>query len=215
MFRADSRGATASFLAYLIRIVFIMIGLIFIAFGAWQFYSSYAFQQTAVATTAEVVSVEAFTKEERNSDGYYKTTITYAPTLRYRDLSGASHVSTPVLRSTSYNYPVGAEVDVLYDATSPRDVRIKGFMSAWGFGAVFFGSLIYFLERGTWQYVDSGSSVSADVHGGETSDILYIARSGSAASSESGVDDHYVLCEVPKILCEYMEDLLLIIVSFI
>lgn len=151
MAHALRRSAAASFLAYLIRFVFLLVGLALATFGAWQFYSSYAFQQTAVETTAEVLSVDAVTRTERNSDGYLETTTTYAPTLRYTDLSGAAHVSTPYLRSSEYNFPIGSEIEVLYDAAAPGDVRISGFLTTWGFGAAFFLFGLLFAVIGCWR----------------------------------------------------------------
>ncbi len=151
MLTADPRGTAASFVSYLIRIVFILMGLALVAFGAWQFYSSYSFQQTAVETTAKVLSVETVTRQERGSDGYWKTTTTYAPMLQYTDLSGRAHVSTPNLPSSSYDFAIGSDIEVLYDATAPADVRISGFTSTWGFGSAIFLFGILFAVIGCWR----------------------------------------------------------------
>ena len=61
---------------------------------------------------------------------------------------------------------------------------------------------------GFWRYVDSFTEVPSNVHNGQSGDILTIPRSGNAGSITSGGgDDYYVLCEMPKIICEYVRNM--------
>ncbi len=78
----DPHQTKAARKSKLVRWIFVAVGLIFAAVGASFLYSTYTFQQTAIATTAEVLSVETFRKRKRDNDGRMKTSITYEPTLR-------------------------------------------------------------------------------------------------------------------------------------
>lgn len=122
---------------WLVRWIFLAIGGLFTLVGAWLLYGSYSFQQTAIITTAEVLSVEKFVSRKRDNDGNTKTSITYEPTLRYKDQYGSRHVDKPNLRSSSYNFPIGSEVEIAFNPDDPAELRINDFMSKWGFGGFF------------------------------------------------------------------------------
>jgi hypothetical protein len=138
----------------LVRWIFLAVGLVFTGMGVSFLYTSYSFRQTALTTTAEVLSVERIKTRKRDNDGNWKTTISYKPTLRYEDQFGARHVGAPNLRSSSYNFPVGSEVEVSFNPDDPSDMRVNDFMSTWGFGAIFtlfgviFVAIGWFVTRG-------------------------------------------------------------------
>lgn len=124
--------------ARLIAWLFLAIGLIFAAVGAAMLYKTYIFQQTALATTAKVLSVEIIKKRKRDRDGHMKTSITYKPTLRYEDQYGTQHVGAPSITSSSYNFAVGSDVAIAFAPDNPGEMRIDDFLSNWGFGGFFF-----------------------------------------------------------------------------
>lgn len=129
--------ATNAGAAKFVRLIFLAVGLILATTGGWLTYGTYVFQQTAITTMAEVLSVERFEKRERDRDGHMKTSITYQPTLAYDDQYGVARVGKPSLRSSTYNFAVGAEIEIAFDPDDPGKVRINDFLSTWGFGGFF------------------------------------------------------------------------------
>lgn len=111
-----------------IGLIFTLIGLIFFAVGAALTYSTYDFMNSALTTTGQVISVDS---------SYTDGTTTYQPTFTYFDTEGKKHQGTPFISSSSYNFDIGAKMDILYDSRDPTSVRLNGWFSTWGFGILF------------------------------------------------------------------------------
>lgn len=128
--------------------VIVAIGLISACVGAGLLYSSYTFQLTAVSAKATVLSVETFRERKRNTDGDWEDSVTHQPTLRYTGSDGVERDVVPTMKSSTYNFPVGTELDIYIDPSAPDTVRINDFMSNWGFGGIFLAFGLLFATIG-------------------------------------------------------------------
>lgn len=145
--------------------LFILVGSIFFIVGGFLLWGAYDFMQTAQRTTGVVLSVDRIVT--RDSDG---TSVTYSPTFRYADLSGALHESSPSLRSSAYNFPIGSEVEILFDPAQPTTIRVDGFFSTWGFPGAFaaFGALFIVIGAvASWKIRGGGGTPRTTTDGAE------------------------------------------------
>ncbi|MEL7464075.1 MAG: DUF3592 domain-containing protein [Pseudomonadota bacterium] len=115
------------------RWVLAATGLVFLAIGVSQLYGAHQFTRVALPAQAVVQSVERKISSDREGE----TSVTYRPTVTYRDAFGATRTARTLMSSSGYDYPVGAEIAVLYDQDDPTTVRVDGFLSLWLFGTVF------------------------------------------------------------------------------
>ena len=116
-----------------------MIGLVWIAQRAH-------FELDALTATSEVLEVQE--GETSNVDAVYQLT------LRWTHEDGTTHVTTPRVRASYYNVPVGIELNIKYDPDDPEDVRVETQEGPWYFPRlILIGSLMSFamgrLLRGT------------------------------------------------------------------
>lgn len=79
-------------------------------------------------TTAEVIARNAYDEE----DG----TRSYAPIFRWTDADGREWIATSDMRSSAYDYPNGARIEIWYDPASNGDVRINDWFSLWGVSTI-------------------------------------------------------------------------------
>ena len=115
--------------------IFLLIfGLVFATIGAGLTYWSYSFSQSAITTSGIVTHVT--TKTSRNSTNN-STSTTYQPTVSYIDQSGATHSAQTFLSSSGYNFPLGSEIEIMYDPEDTGQIRINSWFALWGFGFVF------------------------------------------------------------------------------
>ena len=108
-----------------------VIGLVWIAQRAhFEFY--------ALTTTSEDLDVQ----EGKTSNGE----AVYQLTVRWTHEDGTTHVTTPRVRASYYNVPVGTELGIKYDPDDPEDVRVETQEGPWYFPRLFLiGSFMSFV----------------------------------------------------------------------
>ncbi len=111
-------------------IFLLAFGLLFAAVGGWFIWSSYDFSKYAVATTGSVIDLDINRSSDSNS-------VSYRPTVAFTDTDGIKRSGQTFLSSSSYNYNIGARVEILYDSRNPSKLRIQSWFSLWGFGLIF------------------------------------------------------------------------------
>ncbi|MBL1434589.1 MAG: DUF3592 domain-containing protein [Rhodobacteraceae bacterium] len=118
----------------IIAVLVILLGLIFASVGGGVTYFSYAFSLTAVATSGVVTDVEVnWSSNGSNSS----SSPTYKPTISFLDNSGVKQRAQTFLSSSSYNYPIGTKLRILYNSENPSSMRIDSWFALWGFGLIF------------------------------------------------------------------------------
>ncbi len=104
------------------------MGVVFGAVGGIFLYFSFDFTTNAHATTGTVTAVSA-----SYSDG----STTYKPSISFIDEAGVKQTGQTFLSSSSYNYPRGTKVAILYDTRTPHKLRIDSWFTLWGFPMIF------------------------------------------------------------------------------
>ena len=120
-------------------LIYFMLGIlpwIFVAVGGWLLWSARNFMARAIRTRGRVLQVSQQTSTS-SSNGTTRRTTTYKPLFEYTDPNGEIRKAETFLASTSYNYAIGSEHEILIDPEGGT-VRIPGFM-IYGFGAIFAG----------------------------------------------------------------------------
>ncbi len=106
------------------------IAVIFVGTGGAFFYFANDFSRNAIGVTGTVIDI---------SVSYSDNSTTYQPTISYVDAQGNKQIGQTFLTSSSYNYPRGSKVYILYDTRTPGDIRIDNWFSLWGLPMVFLG----------------------------------------------------------------------------
>jgi hypothetical protein len=106
------------------------------------------FEYDAVATTSTVLDVSHSSTRKGKS--------VYQLTLEWTDQTGHPHVTTPNIKASFYNVPVGTELDIKYDPNDLTDVRVETQEGPWYFPRlILIGSVMSFVfgwvTRGTPQ----------------------------------------------------------------
>jgi hypothetical protein len=83
------------------------------------------FELDAHSTISEVL--EVIPDEQRDGP------TVYALKLKWVDHLGTTHVTVPMVSSSSYDVPVGSELDISYDPNDPNDVRVQTVKGPWYF----------------------------------------------------------------------------------
>ena len=97
--------------------------------GAFLYYSS-----DFVANATEVSGIVVDVTVNQN-DG----STTYKPTVSYVDLNGIKQTGQTFLSSSSYNFPRGSKINILYDPRDPSSIRMNSWFGLWGFPSIFLG----------------------------------------------------------------------------
>ena len=97
--------------------------------GAFLYYSS-----DFVANATEVSGIVVDVTVNRN-DG----STTYKPTVSYVDMNGVKQTGQTFLSSSTYNFPRGSKINILYDPRDPSSIRINSWFGLWGFPSIFLG----------------------------------------------------------------------------
>lgn len=105
-----------------------LMAFVFSAAGGAFLYFTIEFNKNALPVTGSVVDVSAH---------YNDGSTTYKPTISYIDENGYKQTGQTNMSSSSYNYPRGAEVNILYDTRNPGEIRINTWFSLWGFPLIF------------------------------------------------------------------------------
>ena len=101
------------------RLVLGAVAFFFFAAGIYLFFESVQFVSGATRATGTVVKVDT----HRDSDGDR----TYRATIRFHTEGGQIFDGRTHTDSSSYNYAIGARVDILYAPENPAIVRIDSF----------------------------------------------------------------------------------------
>ncbi|NOR63853.1 MAG: DUF3592 domain-containing protein [Rhodobacteraceae bacterium] len=118
----------------IIAILVVLFGLIFTATGGGLTVFSYTFSQVAVATSGNVVDIEV---NWSSSSSGNSSAPTYKPTISFFDKNGTEQRAQTFLSSSSYNYPIGTKLNILYNPENPSSLRIDSWFALWGFGLIF------------------------------------------------------------------------------
>ncbi|WP_306733966.1 DUF3592 domain-containing protein [Marimonas arenosa] len=109
-------------------------GLLFTVIGVFMLYQATQFAAVAVTTTGTVVDIEI----DRSFDSETGSeSVTYRPTFEYSAVDGVKRNAKTVAASSSYDYPIGARVQILYNPDDPQTVRVSGFWSVYLLPIVF------------------------------------------------------------------------------
>ncbi len=103
--------------------------LLMIFMGGWLAKTSIMFWSGAKRTNGKVISV----RKDEDADS-----VSYTPTIAYRDNAGKLHEATTDLASGSYNYTIGSEVRIAYNHAVSPQIRIGSVAVSVSFGTIFF-----------------------------------------------------------------------------
>lgn len=132
----------------LIGPVFLVIGICLLAVGGYFVLDILSFTKNAVGAEGEVISVREHVSHKRD------TGITYQPTIRFESADGRTHNAETRISSSTYNYDIGARVDVLYAPDDPSEVRINSLVSLYAFPGIFtlIGLIFSLIGAFVWRY---------------------------------------------------------------
>jgi hypothetical protein len=105
---------------------FMSIGIIMLASVTYMVVSNNKFEKIAVHVKGKVID---FTSHESSDDDGGSTTM-YAPVFEYQ-FNGQTYQYTSSTSSSSPEYDVGEEVEVLVDPKNPNEVLINTFWEKW------------------------------------------------------------------------------------
>ncbi|HIP24481.1 MAG TPA: DUF3592 domain-containing protein [Rhodobacteraceae bacterium] len=120
--------------ARIIPVLVVLFGLVFATVGGGLTYFSYTFSQTAISTSGVVTDIEVNWSSNSSSSS---SSPTYKPTISFFDKSGTEQSAQTFLSSSSYNYPIGTKLRILYNPENPSSLRIDSWFALWGFGLIF------------------------------------------------------------------------------
>lgn len=118
---------------------------IFVGVGGWLLWSAHRFMGRAVRTTGTVLEVSRHVST-RTSNGSTRTSVTYKPLFEYTDPDGRTQRAETFLSSSSYNFTIGSDHEILIDPDG-GSVRMPGFW-VYGFGGIFGGIGLVFAIAG-------------------------------------------------------------------
>ena len=126
--------------ARVFKIIFRIMGFMFLVAGAVLTFLAYDFMNNALPVSGRVVSVEVISRDD---------SVSYKPTIRFVDWAGRKQSGQTFMSSSKYNFDVGEDVDILYDTRDPESLRMDTWFATWGFGLIFLGaSVIPFIVAG-------------------------------------------------------------------
>ncbi len=109
-----------------IGLFFMFCGLIMLGVTAYIFYGNYQFAQTAVPVVGKVVDFS--THESSDDDG--GTTTMYTSIFEY-EYEGQTYTHYGEISSSSPDYDLGEEVEVLVDPELPNKALVNAFWDRW------------------------------------------------------------------------------------
>lgn len=126
-----------------VLVIFGLIGISTLVGGVYSGLSNLDFARKAAHASGQIINFRA----HRGSRGGY----TYSPIVRYRPSSGMDIVfESRASSNLAFWPPVGAQVEVLYDASNPRRARLNHFTELWMppifltlFGGIFLSLAIF------------------------------------------------------------------------
>lgn len=129
-----SRRTSNSFTTNLVLTIFIIVGLIFIAVGAFYGVKNANVDDGRIYTTATVVNVEV----ERVIDSYHTDHYTYKTYVEY-EIEGET--ITARLNPSSDTDRIGDEVEIYYYLDNPTLVEVESGNTAFTIGFILIGSI--------------------------------------------------------------------------
>lgn len=106
----------------------LLIGVVFLGIGFYQFLTSGALVERGIVTEATVVDRDSRHRKMRTR---------YALTVEYRDLVGVKHRGRTEYRGSYGRYSRGEKVDVRYNPDRPSEFALDTFQGLW-FGPITF-----------------------------------------------------------------------------
>jgi Protein of unknown function (DUF3592) len=128
--------------------IFMTLGSIMLAVVVYLIYSNNQFAQRAIPVKGKVISYDSY--ESSDDDG--GSTTMYRPTFEYAFL-GKTYTHESSTSSSSPEYEIEEEVDVLVDPDDPREILIDSFWERWflplllGFMGTMFAGMGYLVFR--------------------------------------------------------------------
>lgn len=117
----------------ILKVIFRVVGLIFLVVGAILTFLTYDFMNNALPVSGRVTSVEVIMGDD---------SVSYKPTIRYVDSQGRKQSGQTFISSSSYNFDIGSTVDILYDVRDPGSLRMDTWIATWGLGLIFLGGSV-------------------------------------------------------------------------
>lgn len=119
-------------------LIYFMLGVlpwIFVVVGGWFIWDAYKFMGNVSRTIGTVTGVHQSTSTS-GSGSDRRLVTTYKPVFEYEDRSGQTQKAETFIYSTSYNFGVGEQREILVNPDRPDKVKMPGLM-IYGFGAIF------------------------------------------------------------------------------
>lgn len=110
-----SRRTGWAFVLFFSAIVAILVGVPYLVSGLSDRAATSDTLANGVTTTASVVSVEE--RYQLHTTG--EDTVTYVPTVRFTTADGTTVEGTLPAAASKYDYGVGVDVEVIYNASDP------------------------------------------------------------------------------------------------
>ncbi|MEQ9591045.1 MAG: DUF3592 domain-containing protein [Cyclobacteriaceae bacterium] len=109
-----------------VGVSFMVIGLILLAMAGYIARSNYQFAQHAISTKGIVVGFDSY--DSSDDDG--GSTTMYSPVYEY-EFNGVKYTYLSTTGSSSIDYDIGVEVEILVDPDHPTEVLVESFMEQW------------------------------------------------------------------------------------
>ena len=105
---------------------FMVIGIILLSIAGYITYSNYQFAKHAIPTKGRVAGFDSY--ESSDDDG--GSTTMYSPVYEYT-FNGARYTHPSSTGSSSIDYELDQEVEILVDPDNPSKVLVESFMEQW------------------------------------------------------------------------------------
>jgi hypothetical protein len=110
----------------LVGSIFMGVGIIMLSVIAYLIVSNNKFEQRAVRTKGKVIDYKNYQSSNDNGG----STTMYTPVFEY-EFNGQSYQHTSSTSSSSPEYEIGEEVEVLVDPKRPAEILINTFWEKW------------------------------------------------------------------------------------
>jgi hypothetical protein len=110
----------------LVGSVFLGVGIILLSVAGYLIISNNKFEQRAIHTKGKVIDYRNYQSSNDNGG----STTMYTPVFEYA-FSGKSYQHASSTSSSSPEYEIGEEVDVLVDPKNPKEILINTFWEKW------------------------------------------------------------------------------------
>jgi len=115
----------------LLKYSVLAVGVLLLLVAIFTTYRAINYTQNAVTTTGRVIGFAEFMDLEAEGG------IMYAPVILFKTADGNEIELEANSRSSSPEYEVGEEVEILYLPSDPSNATISSFFSIWGVSTIF------------------------------------------------------------------------------